>query len=151
MKRGHDKPVDLIRALKQEGYRNFFAIYGSNAFEYLVTRLWDQDKWVRIAAADALAGLADSRAYRYMVALLGDTDPDVRFAISVSLGKLGDARAIRPLLSACHDRNYFVRQGAGESLRRLAKINEATGWQRGSNNGGTYSADANRSGLRRIP
>jgi hypothetical protein len=128
-----NKAWNIKMALKQEGVSNILAVCGSKAFEYLVTSLWDQDKWVRIAAADALAGLEDIRAYRYMVTLLGDTDPDVRFAVSVSLGKLGDARAIRPLESACHDRNYFVRQGAGESLNRLNKITQNPGmttWER---------------------
>jgi hypothetical protein len=129
-----NKAGDMKMALKQEGASNILALYGTKAFEYLVTSLWDPDKWVRIAAADALAGLEDIRAYRYMVALLGDKDPDVRFAVSVSLGKLGDARAIRPLESACHDRNYFVRQGAGESLKRLNEITAARGWQRLKNN-----------------
>ena len=133
-----NKTWDLKMTLKREGISNILMVYGSKAFEHLVTSLWDQDKWVRIAAADALAGLEDLRAYRYMVALLSDTDPDVRFAISVSLGRLGDARAIRPLESACHDRNYFVRQGAGESLKRLNELSKSRGWQPGKNNEGPF-------------
>lgn len=124
---------EMKMTLKQDGVNDILSVYGSKAFEYLVTSLWDPDKWVRIAAADALAGLEDIRAYRYMVTLLCDKDPDVRFAVSVSLGKLGDARAIRPLESACHDRNYFVRQGAGESLKKLCEMAAARGWQRGKN------------------
>jgi HEAT repeat protein len=111
MNNGSNKIWDLNMNLEREEVNNNLAIYGSRAFEHLVTNLWDKDKWVRIAAADALAGLEDLRAYRYMVALLVDTDPDVRFAVSISLGKLGDTRAIRPLESACHDCNYFVRPG----------------------------------------
>jgi len=134
---GSNKGQDLKRTLKQDGIGDILAIYGSKAFEYLITRLCDPDKWVRIAAADALAGLEDIRAYRYIVTLLGDEDPDVRFAVSVSLGKLGDARAIRPLESACHDGNYFVRQGAGESLKMLNEITAGRGWHQGNNNTGS--------------
>ncbi len=129
-----NKTWDLTMALKRGGVSYILTVCGSRAFEYLVKSLWDQDKWVRIAAADALTGLEDIRAYRYMVALLGDADPDVRFAISVCLGRLGDARAIRPLESACRDRNYFVRQGAGESLKKLYEITKSRGWQIGNTN-----------------
>lgn len=134
MNTGSNNTVNQNRTTNQEGGGNILSVYGGKAFEYLVNSLCDQDKWVRIAAADALAGLADTRCFQYIVTLLGDKDPDVRFAASVSLGKLGDARAIRPLESACHDPNYFVRQGAGESLKKLYQVKENTGWRPDNNN-----------------
>ena len=105
---------------------------GNVVFDHLVVSLWDKDKWVRIAAADALAGLADIRAYRYIVNLLADTDPDVRFAITESLGKLGDTRAIGPLEAACHDCNFYVRQGAQEALQKLGTVSPRSGWKTGN-------------------
>lgn len=95
-------------------------LFGRKAFEYLVISLWDPDKWVRIAAADALAETGDARTFRFLVALLEDPDSDVRFAAAVLLGKLGDQRAFRPLTSACGDQNYYVRQVAGKAILSLS-------------------------------
>ena len=99
-------------------------LFGRKAFEYLVISLWDQDKWVRIAAADALADSHDARSYRFLVALMDDSDKDVRFAAAVSLGKLGDLRALGPLMSACDDRNYYVRQVAKNAIESLSPAGE---------------------------
>ena len=109
-----------------EGVREMLTLFGRKAFEYLVISLWDQDKWVRIAAADSLADLKDARSYRFLVTLLNDTDNDVRFAAAASLGKLGDTRALGPLKSACSDRNYYVRQVAKQSLEKLSLTGEQT-------------------------
>jgi HEAT repeat protein len=111
-----------------EGVRDMLTLFGRRAFEYLVISLWDQDKWVRIAAADALAELRDNRAYRYLVNLLNDADQDVRFAVAGSLGKLGDARAMEPLEGACCDENYYVRQVAKESLEMLRNKDGREEW-----------------------
>jgi HEAT repeat protein len=111
-------------------------LFGRKAFEYLVISLWDQDKWVRIAAADALADSKDARSYRFLVTLMDDSDNDVRFAAAVSLGKLGDPRAFGPLMSACSDRNYYVRQGAKFSLESLCLKGET-----GTNDQGNRSED----------
>jgi HEAT repeat protein len=103
-----------------EGVKEMITLFGRKAFEYLVISLWDQDKWVRIAAADALADLKDTRSYQFLVTLLNDNDNDVRFAAAASLGKLGDARALGPLKCACSDRNYYVRQVAKQSLDKIS-------------------------------
>jgi HEAT repeat protein len=113
-----------------EGVRGMLTLFGRKAFEYLVISLWDQDKWVRIAAADALAELQDIRAYRYLVSMLDDSDQDVRFAVAGSLGKLGDKRAVEPLRCACNDENYFVRQVAKESLTMLSEYKDGNGWKK---------------------
>jgi HEAT repeat protein len=117
--RQYGKEQDLSRL---DGVRTMLALFGRKAFEYLVISLWDPDKWVRIAAADALAELHDIRAYRYLVSLLSDSDQDVRFAVAGSLGKLGDRRALEPLMCACKDENYYVRQVAKESLVMLSGV-----------------------------
>ena len=113
-----------------DGVKQMLTLFGRKAFEYLVISLWDQDKWVRIAAADALAELQDIRAYRYLVSMLNDADQDVRFAVAGSLGKLGDRRAVGPLRCACNDGNYFVRQVAKESLGMLSGCNDLDRWKR---------------------
>jgi HEAT repeat protein len=107
-----------------EEVKEMLTLFGRKAFEYLVISLWDQDKWVRIAAADSLADLKDTRSYQFLVTLLNDTDNDVRFAAAASLGKLGDTRALGPLRSACSDRNYYVRQVAKQSLDKLSVAGE---------------------------
>ncbi len=114
---------------RDNAVKDMLTLFGRKAFEYLVISLWDQDKWVRIAAANALADLQDIRSYQFLVALLNDTDKDIRFAAAVSLGKLGDARAVGPLTSACNDRNYYVREGAKHSLDILSG-NEGSGFPR---------------------
>ena len=93
---------------------------GRAAVEYLIIDLWDTDKKVRMAAADALGTLGDKRALPYLAALLKDPDHDVRFASAVALGMLGDKNAVDALKSACHDANCFVRLAAEESLEKLA-------------------------------
>src|SRR5271157_2112401 len=109
-----------------EGVKEMLTLFGRMAFEYLIISLWDQDKWVRIAAADALADMQDTRAYQFLVPMLNDTDQDIRFAVAASLGRLGDKRAVEPLKCACRDQNYYVRQVARESLEILSG-NEDTG------------------------
>jgi HEAT repeat protein len=109
---------------RAEGVKEMLTLFGRKAFEYLVISLWDQDKWVRIAAADALAELKDTRSYQFLVTLLNDTDNDVRFAAAASLGKLGDSRALGPLQCACSDQNYYVRQVAKQSFETLSPAGE---------------------------
>ena len=110
-------------------------LFGRKAFEYLVISLWDQDKWVRIAAADALADIHDPRSLRFLVSLMKDSDNDVRFSAAVSLGKLGDPRALGPLKYACGDRNYYVRQAAKHAIESLTAATESGAGGRGSHKG----------------
>ena len=114
-------------------------LFGRKAFEYLVISLWDQDKWVRIAAADALADIHDPRSLRFLVSLMKDSDNDVRFAAAVSLGKFGDPRALGPLKYACGDRNYYVRQAAKHAIESLSPATESGAGGCGSHTGDRIS------------
>ena len=54
-----------------------------------------------------------------MLQMLTDWDAEVRLAGAESLGRLGDARANEILTDALGDRSEWVRQAAGEALRRI--------------------------------
>ncbi len=91
-KRGPDIP-DMPRI---EGIKKMRDILGKKAFEYLVINLWDENKWVRIAAANSLAELKDSRANRFLIMFINDTDKDIRSSVTVSLEKIRDGNAGDP-------------------------------------------------------
>ena len=92
---------------------------GPPAIDYLSINLWDSDKMVRMAAADALGSIGDPRAYEHLVPLLEDPDHDIRFACVSALGNLGDERATGPLKKACRDKNGYVRTFAAEILEKM--------------------------------
>jgi HEAT repeat protein len=92
---------------------------GPQAVDYLIINLWDHDKMVRMAAADALGSIGDPRAYEHLVPLLEDPDHDIRFACVNALGNLGDERATGPLKKACRDKNGYVRTIAAEILEKM--------------------------------
>jgi hypothetical protein len=73
-----------------DGIRLMPGVLGRRAFEYLVISLWDDDREVRMAAADALAELKDSRAYRYLALFVHDTDRGVRERVSSALAGIGE-------------------------------------------------------------
>jgi HEAT repeat protein len=73
-----------------EGIKKMGDILGRKAFEYLVINLWDENKWVRIAAANSLAELKDIRANRFLILFINDADKDVRSTVTVSLEKIRD-------------------------------------------------------------
>lgn len=92
---------------------------GPHAVDYLIINLWDSEKMVRMAAADALGSIGDIRAYEHLVKLLDDPDHDIRFACVNALGNLGDERAMEPLRRACLDKNGYVRTIAAEILEKM--------------------------------
>jgi len=71
-----------------EGIKKMSDVFGKKAFEYLVINLWDESKYVRMAAADALGDLHDERARNFLAMFINDTDMEVRHTITVSLGKI---------------------------------------------------------------
>jgi HEAT repeat protein len=79
-----------------EGIKKMGDILGRKAFEYLVINLWDENKWVRIAAASSLAELKDTRADHFLAMHMNDADKDVRSTVSTSLGIIRDGNPVRP-------------------------------------------------------
>ncbi len=84
--------------------------------EYLISGLEQEDKWVRILAADMLGNTGDPRALDYLKPLLADRDRDLR---TVS------AQAVETILSrqgpgSCQDpcSNCMIRIIAEEALVR---------------------------------
>jgi len=80
-----------------EGIRKMREIFGRKAFEYLVINLWDENKWVRIAAADSLAELKDTRASRFLILFINDEDKDVRSTVTSSLGKITNGNPVETI------------------------------------------------------
>jgi HEAT repeat protein len=79
-----------------EGIKKMRDILGRKAFEYLVINLWDENKWVRIAAVTSLAELKDKRACRFLVMLVNDSDKDIRSTVEVSLEKIREGNSGGP-------------------------------------------------------
>jgi HEAT repeat protein len=77
-----------------EGIKKMRDILGRKAFEYLVISLWDENKWVRIAAATSLAELKDNRANRFLVMFINDADKDIRSTMTISLQKIRDGNPV---------------------------------------------------------
>ncbi|OPX66317.1 MAG: HEAT repeat protein [Methanoregulaceae archaeon PtaB.Bin056] len=110
-----------------EKWRTVFEMEGKgpSVVEVLTRQLHSDDKWARIAAADALGNTGYKDASAPLVTLLYDRDHDVRFATAVALGNLGDPAARQALENACRDPNHFVRKAAEEALGRLKYKSES--------------------------
>ncbi len=104
---------DIIHSIHDLGKK------GQPAVDFLLLALKDEDKRVRIAAANALGDIGDTRSVDALITLLFDGDKDLRFISASLLGKIGDLRAREPLSRACADENCFVRVMARESLSRI--------------------------------
>jgi HEAT repeat protein len=90
MEKARKESIDIPDIPRIEGIKKMRDIFGRRAFEYLVINLWDENKWVRIAAADSLAELKDIRANHFLVLFINDSDKDVRSTITSSIGKIMD-------------------------------------------------------------
>jgi HEAT repeat protein len=104
---------DIIHSIHDLGKK------GQPAVDFLLLALKDEDKRVRIAAANALCDIGDARCVDALITLLSDGDKDIRFVSASLLGKIGDPRAREPLSRACADDNCFVRIMAREALHRI--------------------------------
>jgi len=91
----------------------------SNAIEFIINKLDDEDKDVRRAAYRALGEIKDVRAVEPLIAKLDDEDKDVRSAACRVLGEIKDVRAVEPLIAKLDDEDKGVRQ---QALGALAKI-----------------------------
>ena len=119
--------VDAVRKLSSLGQRGI---------EYLIIDLNDEDKWVRIAAADVLSEAGDLRALPYLARMVTDPDRDVRFAAVASLGKLGDPGGCQALAVAAHDKSWFIRIAAEEAILAIRRAGKASAGRNDAGEGG---------------
>jgi len=60
--------------------------------EYLISGLEENNKWVRVMAAELLGMVGDPRAIKSLEPLIVDKDPDIR---TISLGAVSRIRSLR--------------------------------------------------------
>lgn len=86
--------------------------------EYLISGLDDNDKWVRVMAAEMLGALGDPRTARSLQPLLAGWDSDLRLVAARSLARIRSPQSavIPPALSCDH---CMIRLVADEALTRL--------------------------------
>jgi len=84
--------------------------------EPLIAALTDDERGVRIGAANALGRLADRRAVQPLIACLKDPDAWVRFNAVYSLGLLKDPRAVDSLILALKDPDTRTSEWAAWAL-----------------------------------
>lgn len=113
------------RAARGLGQANLTTLRGSpQAATALTSALGDSNKYVRVAAAHALARLAPDRpgGVEALMQLLGDEHRDVRLAAATALAELGrDAKgAVAALKGLANDPHPPVRQQAADALKKIA-------------------------------
>jgi len=86
--------------------------------KYLISGLDDNDKWVRVMAAELLGTVGDPRSARALQPLLAGWDSDLRLAAARSLARIRSPQSavIPPALSCDH---CMIRLVADEALTRL--------------------------------
>ncbi|PKG33145.1 HEAT repeat domain-containing protein, partial [Methanoregula sp.] len=86
--------------------------------EYLIRGLDDNDKWVRVMAAEMLGALGDPHSARFLQPLLAGWDSDLRLVAARSLARIRSPQSavIPPALSCDH---CMIRLVADEALTRL--------------------------------
>lgn len=86
--------------------------------EYLISGLDDNDKWVRVMAAEMLGALGDPHSAQSLQPLLAGWDSDLRLVAARSLARIRSPQSsvIPPALSCDH---CMIRLVADEALTRL--------------------------------
>jgi hypothetical protein len=86
--------------------------------DYLISGLEENDKWVRILAADMLGSAGDPRAAEYLKPLLVDSDRDLRIISAQSIDRIHSQQVIasRSQPDRCSD--CMIRLIAEEALLR---------------------------------
>ena len=95
-------------------------IRDTRATDDLVTRLYDRDDRLRMAAAEALGNLGDARALQPLVrATLRDPAPQVRAHAAGAVATIEGARAMDVLVAALADPDYGTRLRALEAFETM--------------------------------
>jgi len=92
--------------------------------EYLTSGLENEDKWVRIMAADMLGMIGDPQSAEYLKPLLADRDRDLRIVAVKSLTMIRSPRLGFPLLQADNCENCMIRLVAEEAFEKLKMESE---------------------------
>ncbi|MGD0152711.1 MAG: HEAT repeat domain-containing protein [Thermacetogeniaceae bacterium] len=96
----------------------------------LIRAIGDTERYIRLAAIEALGTIGDARAVEPLIAALKDNSWGVRQYAATALGAIGDTRAVKPLTTAFRDSKKIVRKAAAEALAKigLSVDPEAQAW-----------------------
>jgi HEAT repeat protein len=92
---------------------------GDRAVEPMIVALNDENKNVRIFAADVLGEIKDSRAVEPLITALRDENVEVRVKTVEALGKIKHPSVLKSLTVALRDENSKVRVKAVEILGKM--------------------------------
>jgi HEAT repeat protein len=81
--------------------------------------LGSRERWLRVAAADAMGALASPETVTLLAERLGDPDPAVRRSVVIALLRIGSPAARPALRLATRDADREVRVYAFEALKRI--------------------------------
>lgn len=87
--------------------------------EYLLSGLEENDKWVRVMAAEMLGAIGDRRSAEHLKPLLADGDKDLRIVAAKSLAMIRSPGGVFALSQADNCENCMIRLVADEALERL--------------------------------
>lgn len=87
--------------------------------DYLISGLEDNDKWVRVMAAEMLGTLGDSRSAEHLKPLLAGWDSDLRIVAAKSLAMIRSPRSAFALSQADNCEHCMIRLVAYEALEKL--------------------------------
>jgi len=87
--------------------------------EYLLSGLEDNDKWVRIMAAEMLGTIGDPGVAGHLTPLLADRDKDLRTIAARSLAMIRSPAVALSMKQADNCENCMIRLVADEALERL--------------------------------
>jgi HEAT repeat protein len=87
--------------------------------EYLVSGLEDNDRWVRILAADLLGSIGDQGAAGHLKPLLTDQDRDLRTIAVKSLAQINSPKVPFTRTQTDYCENCMIRLIANEALEKL--------------------------------
>jgi len=87
--------------------------------EYLLSGLEDDNRWVRIMAAEMLGTIGDPCTAGYLKPLLAEHDRDMRIVAARSLAMIRSPGAIFPLSLVDNCGDCMIRLVASEALERL--------------------------------
>jgi len=87
--------------------------------EYLKSGLEDNDKWVRVMAAEMLGAVGDHHSAAHLKPLLADRDRDLRIVAAKSLAMIHSPHEFFALSQVDNCENCMIRLVADEALERL--------------------------------
>lgn len=122
--RGREVAARLVPLLsvEQVGLRNMamelLRRIGQDAPDLILALLEEDDRDLRIFAADIVGNVGSPGVGRALIRTLGDPDPNVRAAAAISLGRRRESQAVPALVKALADEQW-VRFAAIEALAAI--------------------------------